>query len=108
MSYCNLLPNDKILDWTKLKAFGDIELIFHKMIISAFDRVKKHCGKRRKCWLPAFSPFPTMFSKAFFFGVVKSRDCLVKSKCISMIHHIKEVTTKYGSINIHFVQQPTR
>ena len=19
----------------------------------------KHCGKRRKCWLPAFSPFPT-------------------------------------------------
>ena len=22
----------------------------------------KHCGKRRKCWLPAFSPFPSMFS----------------------------------------------
>ena len=22
----------------------------------------KHCGKRRKCRLPAFSPFPTMFS----------------------------------------------
>ena len=22
----------------------------------------KHCGKRRKCWLPAFSPFPTMVS----------------------------------------------
>ena len=22
----------------------------------------KHCGKRRKCWLPAFSPFPTAFS----------------------------------------------
>ena len=21
----------------------------------------KHCGKRIKCWLPAFSPFPTMF-----------------------------------------------
>ena len=20
---------------------------------------RKHCGKRRKCWLPAFSPFPT-------------------------------------------------
>ena len=24
---------------------------------------RNHCGKRRKCWLPAFSPFPTMFSK---------------------------------------------
>ena len=22
----------------------------------------KHCEKRRKCLLPAFSPFPTMFS----------------------------------------------
>ena len=22
----------------------------------------KHCGKRRKCWQPAFSPFPTAFS----------------------------------------------
>ena len=22
----------------------------------------KHCGIRRKCWLPRFSPFPTMFS----------------------------------------------
>ena len=21
----------------------------------------KHCRKRRKCWLPAFPPFPTMF-----------------------------------------------
>ena len=22
----------------------------------------KHCWKRRKCWIPAFSPFPTMLS----------------------------------------------
>ena len=22
----------------------------------------KHCGKRRKCWLPAFSPFPAIIS----------------------------------------------
>ena len=34
---------------------------------------RKKCGKRRKCWLPTFSPFPTMFSKGFFFRVVKSR-----------------------------------
>ena len=25
-------------------------------------KIKKRCGKRRKCWLPTFSPFPTMFS----------------------------------------------
>ena len=22
----------------------------------------KHCGKRKKCWFPAFSPFPVVFS----------------------------------------------
>ena len=25
--------------------------------------IRKHCEKRRNCWLPAFSPFPTMFSE---------------------------------------------
>ena len=33
---------------------------------------RKQCGKRRKCWLPALYPFPTMFSKALHFRVVKS------------------------------------
>ena len=30
-----------------------------------FENGKKRCEKRRKCWLPAFSPIPTMFSKPF-------------------------------------------
>ena len=43
---------------------------------------RKLCGKRRKCWLPAFSPFPTMFSMAFvlLFRVVKSRYCVVETQ----------------------------
>ena len=40
--------------------------------------VRKHCEKRRKCWLPAFSLSPTMFSQGFFFKVIKSRDLVVK------------------------------
>ena len=28
-------------------------------------------GKRRKCWLPAFSPFSTMISKGIFLWAVK-------------------------------------
>ena len=28
--------------------------------------------KERKCWFPAFAPLPKMFSKTFFFKVVKS------------------------------------
>ena len=31
-----------------------------------FEKDRKQCGKRRKCWLPAFSPFPTSFQKASF------------------------------------------
>ena len=36
-------------------------------------------GKGEKSWLPACSPFPTMFSKGFFLSVVKSRDCVANS-----------------------------
>ena len=71
----NSLPYDKILDWSKMKAFADDSLYVDQMMIYVFDSV----GKRRKCWLPAFSPFPTMFSKALFFRVVKNCDCVVKS-----------------------------
>ena len=67
----NSLPNDKILDVTKLKTFADDKINAAQMMISTFDRVKKHCGKRRKCWLLAFSSFPIMFSKGFFLGSLK-------------------------------------
>ena len=43
-----------------------------------FEKGRKHFGKRRKCLLPAFSPFPTMIFKGIFFKVVKSRDYVVK------------------------------
>ena len=39
---------------------------------------KKHCGKRRKFWSPAFSPFLTIFSKSFFLRVVKTGNSLEK------------------------------
>ena len=31
------------------------------MLISLFDRVATIIGKGKKCWLPAFSPYPSMF-----------------------------------------------
>ena len=35
------------------------------MTISLFDIVENIVGeKKRKCWLPAFSSFPTVFAKA--------------------------------------------
>ena len=49
----NSLPKEKNLDWAELKAFAD-----NKM--------------------NAFSPFPTMFSKAHCFRVIKIWDCVLK------------------------------
>ena len=70
ISAFNSLPNDKILNWLNLKAFADNKIN---------GKGRKHYGKRRIRWLPAFSPFPIIFSKGFLYRVVKSRDCVVKS-----------------------------
>ena len=43
---------------------------------NSFGKGRKHSGKRRKGWLPAFSPFPAMFSKGYFLWIVKSQDCV--------------------------------
>ena len=69
----NSLPNDKILDWTKFKAFADDK-------INGIEKMK--CVAR--CWLPSFSPFPRIFSEAFFFSVVKNNrvlNCLPHQFC---------------------------
>ena len=50
------------------------------MIFWVFLYGRKHCRKRRKCWLPAFSPIRTIFSKALSVKVLKSGDCMVKGK----------------------------
>ena len=76
----NSLPNDKILVRPKLKAFADDNLNVGEMIISLRDRVENIVGKKRKCWQPAFSLFPSMFSNGFFHRVVKIQNCLGKRK----------------------------
>ena len=71
------LPNDKILDWPKLKAFADNILIADSNFKFDLERVENIVKKRRKCWSPPFSSFCTMFSITYLLGVVKSRDCVV-------------------------------
>ena len=62
----NPLPNNKVWGLSKWKAFADDIKCISKLEI-CFSKGRKQFGKRRKYWLPAFSPFPSMFSKAFFF-----------------------------------------
>ena len=74
----NSLPNDKIFrtgpNWKHLQTT-------HQMWLKDWDlfwgKVENIVGKGRKCWVPAFYLFSTMFSKVFYFKVVKSRDCVV-------------------------------
>ena len=70
--------NDKILNWLNLKAFAEDKINVVSKIEVCLLKGKKHSGKRRKCWLPAFSLFPTMFSKAFLIRVIRSWACVVK------------------------------
>ena len=62
----------------KLNAFADDKINMTEKFKFVLEKVDKHCGKRRKCWLPAFSPFPAMFSKDFLFKVIISQDSEVK------------------------------
>ena len=81
----------------------------------SFEKGRKHCGKRRKCWLPAFSPFPTMFSKVVSFRVVKSQDCVVRGilgnpsvKHSDTFHSLPlgQLTSKLSFlVNIHMVRK---
>ena len=41
---------------------------------------KKHGMKRRNAALSVFSPFPTMFPKAFFSRVINVQDCVVNGE----------------------------
>ena len=66
------LPNNKTLGQSKLIAFADAKINVAEKIKFVLGRVENIV------WLPAFSPFPTIFSKGFFYRVVKSQDCLVK------------------------------
>ena len=75
----NPLPNDKVLDMPKLKAFAHYKIDVTKKLKFVLVRVENIVGKGEKWWLPAFSPFSTLFSKGLLYRAVRSRDCVVKS-----------------------------
>ena len=54
----NTLPNNKILEEMKLKAFADDKFNVVKMTISLFDRVKNIVGKEENAGYQHFLPFP--------------------------------------------------
>ena len=64
----NFLSNDKILDMTKFKVLADDKINATEKLKFVLGQVgRKHYGKRRKCWLPAFSPFSNNVFKSLLF-----------------------------------------
>ena len=65
--HVNLLPGDKIIDFSVLKVFAYNTLTLYHMILTCNNPKKedfqKHCGgKGENAGDQHFSPFPTMFS----------------------------------------------
>ena len=79
----NSLLNHEILVYCKFKAFVDDKIIVTQKLKFGLGKRGKHCWKRRKCWLPEFSPLPAIFSQCFRSRGVNIWDCVVKSKLFS-------------------------
>ena len=60
-AYINSLPNDKILDLTRLKAFADDKLDVAKLTISHHNRVENTVGKGENASYRYFLLFPQCF-----------------------------------------------
>ena len=69
----NSLPNDKILDWSKLKVFADNKIKVLKMMIFVFDRVENTVGKGENVGYQHFLLFPQCFQRAFYPGSLNTR-----------------------------------
>ena len=72
----NSLPNDKILDGSKLKAFADGKIKILKRVIFVIDRVENIVGKGENAGYQHFLLFPQCFQRVFYpwvlkFGIVR-------------------------------------
>ena len=64
----NSLPNDKLLDWSKLKAFANDKFKVAEIMIYIFDTVENIVGKGENAGYKHFPLFPQCFQKASFSG----------------------------------------
>ena len=62
----NSLPNDKCLDWSKLKAFADDKIKVTEKMIFVLEMVENIVGKGEKAGFQHFLLFPQYFQKASF------------------------------------------
>ena len=73
------LSNDKILDWSKLKAIADDKINVTEKIKFVLRRVENIVEKGENAGYQYFFLFQQCFQKVSCFKVIKSRACKVKS-----------------------------
>ena len=76
--FFNTLPNDKILDWSKLKAFADDKISVNKKLKSGLERVENIVGKDENTGENAGYQHFLLFQQNFQKALLLRRDCLVK------------------------------
>ena len=60
------LPKDKIVDWSKLKAFEDDKINVAEMMVSLSDRIENIVGNRENAVYQHFLLFPQCFQNPSF------------------------------------------
>ena len=78
-SLLTLVPDNKILDLSKLEAFADDIIIVTEQLKFVLEIVENIVEKGENADYLHFLLFPTVFSKGLLDRVVKSRDFVVKS-----------------------------
>ena len=66
-----LYQNNKILDWSKLKAFADDEINLTEKLKFVLERVEIIVGKGENAGYQQFLLFPQCFQKASYTGSLK-------------------------------------
>ena len=68
---CNSLPNDKILDWSKSKAFASNKIIVNQKLKFDMGMVENIVGKEENAGYQHFLLYPQCFQKVSFSGSLK-------------------------------------
>ena len=69
--YISSLPTDKILDWSKLKAFADNKINVNEKLKFALGMVENTVRKGENAGDQHFLLFPQCFQKASYTGSLK-------------------------------------
>ena len=69
--WVNTLPDDKILDWSKLKAIADDKINGNEKLKFGFRRVENIVGKEENAGYQHFLLFPQCFQNPSFSGLLR-------------------------------------